>query len=109
MIQTGSTITKLISVSVVVVLNPAAVGGYLYDKYQNNYIAYPSKIALTSFVVPSGVLAVKNGAFSGSRLMSVALPDSFVHLGFAAFDRCIEPTEFDILNAVVNISDGSIH
>lgn len=76
-----------------------AKGGVLFDKQQATLVAFPNGKE-GSYVIPSGVTTIADGAFAGSKLLTkLTIPGSVSVIGFAAFNRCQSLT--NIINLAV--------
>jgi hypothetical protein len=66
--------------------NYASPGGVLFDKPLTQLIQYPPSNTATSYVIPSSVVSVGEGAFFGcSSLNNVTIPTSVTSIGKTAF------------------------
>lgn len=78
------------------------IDGVLYTKDRRVLVASP--IANASVVIPDGVIAIGEDAFTGcSALTSIEIPTSVTTIGAFAFLSCKELTSIAIPSSVVNI------
>ncbi|MEE1323361.1 MAG: leucine-rich repeat domain-containing protein [Bacteroidales bacterium] len=69
-----------------------------------NY-AFSYCYGLTSVTIPNSVTSIGEGAFSGSLLASITIPNSVTSIGNEAFLQCVCLTSVTIPNSVTSIGD----
>ena len=74
---------------------------YNYDK--TKLICYFGKEQ--SIAIPEGVLYIKDGAFHGSDIESIHLPNSVIHIGNRAFASCQSLKSISLPDSVTDIGD----
>lgn len=82
--------------------------GVLFNKDKTRIIQFPAKKAVTSYSIPSTVVEVKWGCFSGSEVESVSIPDSVERIGRHAFSDCENLTELNIPGNVAEIEGALV-
>lgn len=65
----------------------ADADGVLFDKTMKTLICYPCGMG-ADYTVPDGVEALADGAFSGSTVKNIILPESLKQIGEMAFYNC---------------------
>jgi hypothetical protein len=85
--------------------NPAYASsdGVLYNKNQNTLLFYPVGKPEESFAIPATVTALADGAFHGSALRSITLPESLTTIGYGAFFDCLHLTSLRLPRNVSSI------
>ena len=76
--------------------------GVLYNKKMTVLVAAPNKLS-GSYTVPQGVTSIYGGAFSGSAISEILLPDTLTNLGWKTFTSCQGLTEVTIPDSVKEI------
>lgn len=88
------------------VIIPDTLGGCPVTRIGTN--AFASLKAISSVTIPSSVLRVESGAFSGcSGLTTINIENGLQYLGKRAFDSCSGLTNLTIPNSVTNIGEGA--
>ena len=80
-------------------------GGVLFSKDKTTLVQYPAGKPETSYTIPAGVTAVQGGAFSGTALTSVTIPESVTVIGRNAFYLCEALTAATVPDGVTSIED----
>ncbi len=80
-----------------------AVDGVLYSADMTRLVAYPVAAEATSFTVPDSVKEISQGAFTGSRLTRIDLPDGLETIGTYAFGYCQALTDIRLPNSLTEI------
>ena len=60
--------------------------GVLFNRDMTTVVAYPTTLTASSYVIPSSVTRIENGAFEGSKFTSVTIPESVTYIGSSAFN-----------------------
>ena len=82
-------------------------GGILFSKDKTTLVQYPAGKPETSYTIPAGVTAVQGGAFSGTALTSVTIPESVTVIGRNAFFGCTALTAATVPDGVTSIENGT--
>ena len=82
-------------------------GGILFSKDKTTLVQYPAGKPETSYTIPAGVTAVQGGAFSGTALTSVTIPESVTVIGCNAFYLCTALTAATVPDGVTSIENGT--
>ena len=82
-------------------------GGILFSKDKTTLVQYPAGKPETSYTIPAGVTAVQGGAFSGTALTSVTIPESVTVIGRNAFYLCEALTAATVPDGVTSIENGT--
>ncbi len=78
--------------------------GVLYDKGKTEIIRFPIGKSETSFIIPTGVTSITNGAFERCRnLTGIEIPDGVTNIGDSAFAHCENLTSIVIPDGVPSI------
>ena len=80
-------------------------GGILFSKDKTTLVQYPAGKPETSYTIPAGVTAVQGGAFSGTALTSVTIPESVTVIGRNAFYLCEALTAATVPDGVTSIEN----
>jgi len=83
--------------------------GILYNENKTTLIQYPAGKADSAFTIPNGVTSIYWGAFGGSSLTSVNIPNSVTNIGRSAFNKCISLTSITIPNSVTSIGNSAFY
>jgi len=85
--------------------NPAyaSIDGVLFDKNIQILISYPQGRNQRTYVIPSSVTAIGEGAFRYCSLTSVTIPSSVTAIGRVAFAECRSLTNVTIPSSVTAI------
>ena len=75
-------------------------GRILYNKDKTELIAYPSVSG--SFTIPNGVTKITDGAFMGSKLTNIVIPECVTTIGEGAFTYCSSLTNITIPESVTS-------
>lgn len=83
----------------------SVIDGVLFNKDGTKLIAYPGSKG-TTYVIPDGVTAIGNYAFSRCyNLNSVTIPDNVISIGHYAFRNCYHLLPVTIPNSVISIGE----
>ena len=86
----------------------ATIDGVLLRKADKALISYPAGISSSTYTIPQGITAIRDGAFySCDFLTSVSIPDSVTSIGDYAFSDCSSLTSVSIPASVTSIGDGA--
>lgn len=85
----------------------AVIDGVLFRKADKTLVSYPIGIASSTYSIPNGITCIAEGAFCGSSLSSVFIPDSVSFIGNAAFSICTSLASVSIPNSVTSIGDNT--
>ena len=78
------------------------IHGFAYETY-NNDVIIPDQIEGIN------VTEIGIGAFMGTTITSIVLPDTITEIGGFAFEKCENLTEIMIPNRVIEIGDGAFY
>lgn len=82
--------------------------GVLYNKSETEIIRFPKEKPETSFIIPTGVIKIADGAFEYcNKLMSITIPDSVTSIGDDAFNGCGGLTSIAIPDSVQSIGNSA--
>ena len=84
----------------------SSVDGVLFNKNRTVLIAYPAG-KQGSYIIPSSVTSIGQGAFASSGLTSITIPSSVTTIGDGAFSYCFFLTSITIPSSVTSIGDGA--
>ncbi len=83
-------------------------GGVLFDHDKKELIQYPAGKRESSYLIPSFVMYVGNGAFYGcTSLESVTIPENVKSIGWSAFSGCTSLESVTIPENVASIKYGA--
>ena len=85
-------------------LNYTSAGGVLFNKSMTTLIQFPEARS-KSYVLSNSVTMIGTGAFAGSGLTNVVIPNSVTNIGLWAFEDCLGLTNLTIPNGVISIDD----
>lgn len=85
-----------------------SVDGVLFNKAMTSLIKFPDARS-GEYTIPNGVTVVDQGAFFGSTLRRVAIPDGVGNIKDDAFCHCGLLTEVNIPSSVTNIGAGAFN
>ena len=86
----------------------ADIDGVLFHKPTKTLICYPQSYSQASYVIPDGIAAIGDRAFSFcSSLTSVAIPNGVTSIGDYAFVVCDSLTSITIPNSVTAIGEDA--
>ena len=81
-----------------------SIEGNLFNKEKTEIKRYLPGKTSTSYIIPSGVTSIGNGAFEGcSSLTSIKIPEGVTSIGILAFDKCSSLTSIEIPEGVTSI------
>lgn len=83
--------------------------GVLFNKDKTELIQYPLGKTETAYTIPSGVISIRNAAFSGCALESITIPDSVTSIGNSAFSWCASLTSVTLGNRVESIGERAFY
>ncbi len=83
------------------------IDGVLFNNAGRTLVAYPCGKTGDTYTVPSEVTKIGDGAFSGSSLKSVIIPDGVTIVGAYAFNMCNILESVTIPDSVVSIGDSA--
>ena len=83
--------------------------GVLFNKDKTELIQYPLGKTETAYTIPSGVISIRNAAFSGCALESITIPDSVTTVGDSAFSWCASLTSVTLGNRVESIGERAFY
>ncbi len=81
----------------------AVIDGVLFDETEQKLICYPCAFRETSYAVPDGTRSIGSHAFHGSRLKSIALPDTLICLEDFAFEESDSLTSITLPDSLVKV------
>ncbi len=85
----------------------ATINNVLFNKVEKSLICYPRALKAESYSIPSGILSVGYGAFSGAAgLKSAEIPDTVKSISEKAFSGCRNLTALGIPSSVSSIGQG---
>ena len=87
--------------------NYSVQDGVLFTSDGHQLISYPLGMEGTAYAVPAGTRNIGPGAFCGSHLQSVSLPDSTAFIGTDAFRDCAMLTEIALPETLTEIGAGA--
>ena len=79
--------------------------GVLFDKNKTTLMQYPKAKAGSTYVIPNTVEAILYGAFYGTSLTSVSIPDSVTTIGDMAFYNCAGLVSIELGSGVESIGE----
>ena len=86
----------------------ADIDGVLFHKPTKTLICYPQSYSQASYVIPDGIAAIGDRAFSFcSSLTSVAIPNGVTSIGDYAFVVCDSLTSITIPDSVTSIGENA--
>jgi len=87
----------------------ASIDGVLFDKNFRTLIKYPQNKNQKTYIIPSTVTSISEGAFFHCRnyLVSVTMPSSLRSIGKEAFFDCKSLTSVNIPSSVTFIDEGA--
>ena len=80
--------------------------GVLYS-YENELIAYPTRLSLSSYTIRPDTTVIGDHAFSNCNLQSIDIPYGITHIGQYAFGYSYYLQTINIPNSVILIDDGA--
>lgn len=80
-----------------------AMDGVLFSKDMARLVCYPAGKPAAVYTIPEGVREICNGAFYGSSITGISIPNSVTRIGSWAFHLCRELTSLVIPNSVDNV------
>ena len=85
---------------------PATIGGYSVTTI--GYQAFYQNQTITEVTLPEGLTTIANGAFAGTGLTSVEIPDSVTRIGSRAFSDCKSLTNIKLSANLEELEEGII-
>jgi hypothetical protein len=67
----------------------SSVDGVLFNKDQTQIISYPIGKEGTHYTIPNTVVSIYDGAFAGTKLESINMPNGIIEIGGWAFSECM--------------------
>ena len=83
----------------------SSIDGVLFSKDGKQLLNYPNHRTETSYIIPSSVTVIGDGAFYRCGLKSVSIPNSIISIMYGAFRYCTRLESINIPNGVETI-DG---
>jgi len=83
-----------------------SVNGVLFSKDKTTLIGYPCD-GPQDYVIPQTVTTIGEGAFCGSSVKTIVLPDSLQSIGDAAFGRCDNLYSVVIPDSVTSLGENA--
>lgn len=77
--------------------------GILFSKDGTKLISFPCGHKAKNYFVPNGVKVIADGAFAGSKIERITLPESLVKIEEGSFHGCDHLKELDIPDSVTEI------
>jgi len=81
--------------------------GILYNKNKTTLVRYPAGKLDNSFIIPSSVTSIANGAFGACSLANVTIPESVTSIGQSAFNSCKNLVNVNIPSKVTSIGSST--
>ncbi len=81
--------------------NYSSIDGVLYNKTQTELKRYPEGKKDKIYYIPNSITSIGEGAFFGSSLANIEMPNSLIGIGQNAFSDCISLTSIKIPNSVM--------
>lgn len=81
----------------------SSVDGVLFDKKLETLLQFPAGRA-GSYIIPDGVTKI-SGAFCGSDLSTITIPNSVTEIGESSFEACQNLTSITLPNSITKIGD----
>ena len=86
----------------------ATIDGVLFSKTDKRLITYPIGRTDERYTVPDGVEVIGRGAFSGSNLVSVTLPEGLRSIEYQAFFVCRNLRSLNLPDSLVSIGESAL-
>ena len=84
--------------------------GILYNKEKTDIIRFPKEKQYTSFIIPSSVTSIADGAFEYcDKLTNITIPDSVTSIGDYAFSKCLSLKSIIIPDGVPSIGNYAFY
>lgn len=77
--------------------------GVLFNKSKTELILFPILCEQTDYIIPDTVHTISDGAFYGSDIQNVTIPESVIEISVFAFNRCEDLAEINIPASVEHI------
>lgn len=81
----------------------ALIDGVLFEKETKKLVSYPGGLEDRTYEIPQGIVAIGDGAFHNTRIVSLIYPDSVTSIGSYAFDGCDNITKVTIPDSVTSV------
>ena len=87
--------------------NFKSLEGVLMSKDGKTLMAYPTGKAGAAYTIPDGVTELGWGAFRGSRITAITIPNSVTAISNSAFQECSGLTSVTIPDGVISIDEAA--
>ncbi len=81
----------------------------MYNNTINKTLVIDGKEITGELVIPNTITAISSGAFYGTNIISVTIPDSVTSIGDSAFRLCSSLTSVTIPDSVTSIGDEAFY
>lgn len=82
--------------------------GVLYEKDGTMLLLYPAARAGERYEIPDAVTTIASGAFCGSKLVTINIPDSVQSIGYSAFMNCSQLASIHLPDGLTEIPDSML-
>jgi len=76
-----------------------------FSRDNTTIVLYPPAKGFRSYIIPSGIKTIANGAFSTSKLVNITIPDGVTTIGDYAFSLCMSLLYINIPYGVTSIGE----